>query len=203
MARNTVQSGGIGTPVIARTFRGNGFPVGWQNWYADPDKSGGLLLDLALHDFDWLLWTFGGVERVYARGCVRDVPQGRDYALVTLRHRNGVLAHVEGTWSHTTPFNMRLEVAGDKGLLDYNDASARPVQFTPRNAEGTQDKPKVAFPESPLLHDPYYLELRHFADVMLGKAKPCITPDDALAALRVGLAALESVETGRAVELSG
>jgi predicted dehydrogenase len=76
------------------------------------------------------------------------------------------------------------------------------VQFTPRDA-GTGDKPNVAFPESPLLDDPYYLELRHFVDVILGKAEPRVTPQDALAALRVALAALESVETGRAVELSG
>jgi predicted dehydrogenase len=98
---------------------------------------------------------------------------------------------------------MKLEVAGDKGLLDYDDSEARPVQFTPRDANGGEEKPKVAFPESPLAEDPYYLELRHFVDVILGQAEPRVTPDDALAALRVALAALESVETGRAVELSG
>jgi predicted dehydrogenase len=201
MAHSTVASGGIGNPAIARTFRGNGFPRGWNEWYADPEKSGGLILDLILHDFDWLRWTFGEVERVYAKGLVRDVPKGRDYALVTLRHRSGVLAHVEGTWCHSTPFNMKLEVAGDRGLLDYNDAEARPVRFAPRAEEGGS-RAKVALPESPLAEDPYYLELRHFADVILGQAEPQVTPGDGIEAIRIALAALESAETGRAVALN-
>jgi UDP-N-acetylglucosamine 3-dehydrogenase len=200
-ARSTVLSGALGQPSIVRTFRGNGFPQGWKNWYADPEQSGGLLLDLVLHDFDWLYWTFGEVERVYARGLMQEVPQGRDYALVTLRHRSGVLAHVEGTWCHTTPFNMKLEVAGDAGLLDYDDSQARPVRFTPRVVAET-DSPKVAVPESPLAEDPYFLELRHFVDVLHGRAEPLITPQEALAALRIALAAIESVETGKAVTLS-
>lgn len=199
-ARSIVLSGSIGAPAIARTFRGNGFPHGWHDWYAHPSESGGVLLDMLLHDFDWLRWTFGEVERVYAKGLVKDVPQGRDYALVTIRHRSGVLAHVEGTWCHTTPFNMKLEVAGDAGLLDYDDSQAKPVRFTPRQEEGGEIK-KVAVPESPLAEDPYYRELRHFADVIQGKAEPLITPDDALAAMRIALAALESVETGKAITL--
>ncbi len=202
MARNTVKSGALGQPVIARTFRGNGFPQGALAWYSDPAQSGGLLLDLVLHDFDWLLWTFGPVERVYARGLHAQVPQGRDYALVTLTHRSGVLSHVEGTWCHTTPFNMKLEVAGDAGLLDYDDSVAQPVRFTPRDTGTLGAAPKVAVPESPLAEDPYFLELRHFVDVILGTAEPILTPDDALAALNVALAAIESVETDRAVTLA-
>ncbi len=200
-ARSTVLSGAIGQPSIARTFRGNGFPVGWRNWYADPDKSGGLLLDLVLHDFDWLLWTFGPVERVYARGLMERVPQGKDYALVTLRHASGVLSHVEGTWSHTTPFNMKLEVAGDAGLLDYDDSKCKPVSFTPRSSNDADEKEKVAFPESPLAEDPYFSEIRHFVNVLMGREEPRITPEEALAAMRVALAAIESVETGKAVTL--
>jgi predicted dehydrogenase len=199
-ARSLIQSGAIGAPVIARTFRGNGFPHGWHNWYADPTDSGGLLLDMVLHDFDWLRWTFGEVERVYARGLVRDVSKGRDYALVTVRHRSGVLAHVEGTWSHTTPFNMKLEVAGDAGLIDYDVSQARPVRFTPRQTVSGGEK-KVPVPESPLAEDPYFLELRHFVDVIRGEAEPRITPDDALAAMRIALAALDSIETGNAISL--
>lgn len=201
MARSLILSGSIGTPAIARTFRGNGFPHGWHNWYGDPDNSGGLLLDMVLHDFDWLRWTFGEGERVYAKGLVKDVPKGRDYALVTLRFKSGVLAHVEGTWCHPTPFNMKLEVAGDAGLLDYDDSQSRPVRFTPRQADGGEGK-KVAIPESPLAEDPYYRELRHFVDVIRGVEEPRVTADDALAAMRIALAALESVETGRAVTLN-
>ena len=69
-AKRLVDAGGVGKPAAIRTARLAGFPgqEGRPNWYADPQQSGGLVLDLILHDFDWLRWTFGPITRVYAKG---------------------------------------------------------------------------------------------------------------------------------------
>src|SRR5947209_5797737 len=67
-AHNVVTSGKIGTPAAARTRRGGPAPrKGADDWFMDHTRSGGVLLDLAVHDFDWLRWTLGEVKFLYSR----------------------------------------------------------------------------------------------------------------------------------------
>src|SRR5579862_234277 len=62
-----VKRGDVGTPSAARTRRGGGAPRGNDGWFLDHSRSGGVLLDLAIHDFDWLRWTLGEVKHLYSR----------------------------------------------------------------------------------------------------------------------------------------
>lgn len=57
LAKRLVEEGKVGRPGLVRMSRGGPFPRGWDNWYADPRRSAPLLLDLVIHDFDWLRWT--------------------------------------------------------------------------------------------------------------------------------------------------
>ena len=50
--------------------------------------------------------------------------------------------------------------------------------------------------------DPYLAELRHFLECIENRVTPIVTARDALAALRISLAGLESAATGRLVTLS-
>ncbi|MBI2267706.1 MAG: Gfo/Idh/MocA family oxidoreductase, partial [Armatimonadetes bacterium] len=53
-----LKDGLVGRPALVRGFRGGGFPkTGWENWYASPSASGGVLVDLLIHDLDFLLST--------------------------------------------------------------------------------------------------------------------------------------------------
>src|SRR5205085_108295 len=63
--REAVLRGDVGTPAVVRTARGGPYPAG--TWFADRAQSGGAVVDMLVHDFDWLRWTFGEVERVYCR----------------------------------------------------------------------------------------------------------------------------------------
>jgi len=154
---------------------------------------------MIIHDFDFLRWCFGGVERVYAKGLVNTHHFGKvDYALVTFRFASGLIAHVEGSWSHPGGFRTRCEIAGTKGLLSFDSQRDVPLRVeTPAQATGGG----VAVPESPVLEDPYSLELKHFIDCVKEGRAPCITAEDAYEALEMALAALESIETGRPVSL--
>lgn len=96
-ARELVKSGRIGDVTVVRTGRGGSFPVGWNDWYADFQASGGLVLDMIIHDFDYLRWCFGEVERVFAKSLIGRGYARMEYAPITLRFRSGVIAHVEGT----------------------------------------------------------------------------------------------------------
>ena len=202
-AKRLVEGGAVGTPAAIRTARMGGFPAwsGPPNWYADPDQSGGVALDLILHDFDWLRWTFGPVSHVYAKGLYGQKQyEGRlDYALVTLRLASGAVAHVTGSWAHPAGFRTAFEIAGDGGLIEHDSARSVPLTASLRKPGGGN----AAVPESPLapLEDPYYLEIAAFVSALENNRPPPVTLQDAREAARIGLAALESIETGRVINL--
>jgi UDP-N-acetylglucosamine 3-dehydrogenase len=196
-----VKKGKIGNPGIVRLSRGGPFPRAWENWYADEKKSGGLILDMMIHDFDWLRWTFGEVERVMARRVVRsEGTNPLEYVLVTLRTEDGVIAHVEGTWAHPS-FRTSFEIAGDKGMIVHDSRDSAPLSLQLRAHEDKGVDPGVAVPESPLHKDPYQRQLEHFSRCLMTGARPIVTAHDALKAVEISQAALKSASSGKPVEI--
>lgn len=195
--KNQIDAGAIGRPAVVRASRCASQPLGWQDWYRKREMSGGVCLDLIIHDFDFLRWCLGDVERVYAKGTTfTDIPV--EYALVTLRFKNGVIAHVEGSWAHSGFFTT-FEVAGTDGLLYFDSRTASPIRiFVRRKGE---EKAAVEVPESPVNESPYLREIRHFVECVAHNREPEITGRDALEAIRIALAALESMKTGKPVTL--
>ncbi len=205
-AKAQVDAGAVGRVSAVRTHRGGGFPHGTDNWFGKPDMSGGVILDLIIHDFDWLRWTFGEVERVFAKGLAPHAGAGaeveRDYALVTLRFESGVMAHVEGTWSNPGGFKVTFEIAGDGGLMEYNFNQPAGAPLVTALAEAEGGRAAVPVPESPTATNPYQAELAHFLDSLDRGAPASITGRDGLEAVRISEAAIESARTGRPVTLS-
>ena len=87
MARDIITSGKLGEIGVIRMSRTGPFPRGWDNWYMDNQRSGRLLMDLSIHDFDFLAWCFGDVERVFARNVKHAGPL--EYALTVIRMKDG------------------------------------------------------------------------------------------------------------------
>lgn len=198
-ARAQILSGVIGNPVTVRTTRGGGFPMGWNDWYNNIEWSGGVVLDLIIHDFDWLLWTFGPAERVFAKGLAYSGREHMDYALVTIKFKSGVIAHVEGTWCKPSGFQVKVEITGDGGLIDFTNKESVPLIIEKKVSEKAGGG--VPVPENPLTVSPYYLELEHFIDCIETGKQADITPQDGMNAVQVSLAALESIRTGQPVQV--
>ncbi len=190
-----IDAGGLGTVGVARTSRRSPFLTGWNDWYADWRQSGGVLVDLVIHDFDFLRWCFGEVERVYARGVMGREYNRLDYALTTLRFEGGPIAHVEGHWGYPAPFEYSIEVAGSKGLVTADSTEAAPLKLL-QDADSPDGVPDVAVGDSP-----YQAELEHFVRCVETGEEPVVGGHDAREALRVSLAAIESVRTGEPVTL--
>jgi predicted dehydrogenase len=201
LAKQQVDHGAVGKPAAIRTRRGGPMPRAWNDWYGNYELSGGCVLDLIIHDFDWLRWTFGEVERVYARGLASSRLPGFDYALVTLRFRSGAIGHVEGTWNDPGGFKVTMEIAGDEGLLEFNFNQPTGIPFRTAVAGSDERRAGVAVPESPTGINPYQVELQHFLDSLDRGVPASILPRDGLEAVRIALAAMESIETGKTVTL--
>ena len=120
-AKAVIESGQMGNVGTVYTYRGGGgFPTAWQDWYARYEWSGGLTLDLIIHDFDFLRWTLGEVERVFAKSTWGRENNRMEHVLVSLRFANGVIGNVEGTWLDLGTFGTKFEFACDEGLLTHD-----------------------------------------------------------------------------------
>ena len=191
--KEKIDAGDLGTVGVVRTSRRSPFLLGWNDWYADWRVSGGVLLDLVIHDFDYLRWTLGEAERVYARGMLGREYNRLDYVLVTLRFENGAIAHVEGHWGYPGPFNYSIEVAGSDGLLTVDSTEPAPLQLI-GGVPGVISDLSAG-------KSPYEKELEHFIHCIATGEEAIVGGQDAYEALRIGLAATESVLTGEPVTL--
>lgn len=204
LAQQTVLAGDVGNVAVIRLSRCSYKP--YRNdptsWFHDPAKSGGMMIDLMIHDFDYARWIGGDVETVFARSIGTSFDNANiDHALAILTHKTGVLSHVEGGWSYPPPtFRTSLEIAGDRGLIEHPAESSAPLRV---HIAETAASSTVALPRSPLDEDPYTTEIRHFYQVLNGDlATPRVTAEDGLEALRIAEAAVLSARTGQAVMLS-
>jgi len=196
-AKSIIESGAIGKPVMIRSTRAAGHPQGWSNWYSNVQMAGGVPLDLIIHDFDFLRWCFGEVDHLYAKGLTYSNVPDVDYSLVTIRFKNGVIAHVEGSWAHISGFFVKLEVAGDGGLFEFDSRTSSPLRVASKTAKGSGGGVEV--PQNPVIESPYTTELRHFIKAVEKDEEPPVTGEDALRAIEIAIGALKSMETGKLI----
>lgn len=204
-AKQAIDKGDIGTPAVIRTVRAGAFPRGLNDtYYGDFAKSGGVIMDLGIHDIDYQRWVCGEVERVFARGLSFDQLDQCDHALITLRFESGAIGHIECSWAHPPgQFRTALEIAGDGGLIEWDSVHRQAVtaRFKESTTPSTNEHQSAASPTAPQ-DDPYYKELAHFLDHVENGTPLRVTPHDALMAVKVSLAAIESVRTGQPVDIA-
>jgi predicted dehydrogenase len=201
-AWDAVGRGQIGALGVLRLKRAAYQPrVPSDHWFLDEAQSGGMVTDLMIHDFDYARWIGGEVTRVYARSARaiwKDAPG--DYALVTLRFKSGAMALLEGGWAYPQGiFRTALDIAGDEGVIEWaSDLSAPLRHFLERDPDPSS---AVGLPITAQGEDPYEIQLRHVKHALEMNKDFLVTPEDALEALRIAIAARQSLFTGRAVDL--
>lgn len=203
LARAAVVDGQIGRPAVIRLHRGSyrpKKPAG--NWFLDEGKSGGILMDLMIHDYDYACWVAGEVDSVSARrvtGYHPDAPV--DYGLVILSHRSGALSHISGAWAYPPPtFRTHLEIAGDRGLIEFDSDGTAPIQNLILKTGGA-DAPDVALPSSPVSESPYTTQIKEFYHALADGITPRISASDGMLAVQIADAALQSAHSGMPVQL--
>jgi predicted dehydrogenase len=177
-----------------------------DNWFLDETRSGGVPLDLMVHDFDVANWFAalagaGQVTRVFARSSRNLHPDAKgDVVLATLRFKHGAIAHLEGAWAYPKGiFRTGFDVAGTNGVIEWRSDDSPPVMsFLPPVTPG------IAAVGLPVLSggaDPYHLQIAHVKHALETNTPFLVTPEDALQALKLGLAVRESLRTNQVVNL--
>jgi len=183
----------VGQVGVVRASRINAHPGQVRGWYADVAQSGGVILDMMIHDLDTLRWYFGEAERVFARGLTYGPSQPvADYALAVVRFENGVIAHLEASWAHTS-FRTAIEVSGSLGTLRHNSEESAALRW-----EQTGPYPTVRV-QGTNGERPHQAELHHFLDRLADGQPFRCDGIEATRTLELALAALQAVRTGQPV----
>jgi len=198
-AKAIVDSGKIGRPGTIHLRRCNyrpKKPVG--NWFPDEQKSGGLLLDLSVHDFDYARWIAGDVKNVFSKKVSSMDPEAPiDYALTILTHENGTLSHITGGWAYPPPnFQTGFDINCDRGNIHWDSAETDPVHVLIRT---DQDSPDVGLVGSHLIESPYTTEIKEFYDAIQNHKEARVTSVDGMKAVQIAAAARKSAECGEPV----
>ena len=198
--REAVASGAIGRPCILHIT--NRDPVPPSIEYAR--VSGGMFLDMSIHDFDMARFQLGEIDEVYAMGGVLVAPElaeagDVDTDVITLRFANGALGVIDNSRQAVYGYDQRLEVFGSAGAVRAENEAEDTVLRS--DASGIHSaKPPRFFVDR--YGECYVAEFREFADCVRNGRIPPVTGNDGRLAVVCGFAAIKSLKENRPVRLS-
>jgi predicted dehydrogenase len=188
-AKEIIDSGEYGK-VVAATFTRLGSAPTWgaDDWFTNDDRSGGVALDLHIHDSDFVQYIFGMPKSVQSFG---SPASGKGLKCITTSYSFGddKVVTAEGSWamSPSFGFEMSFNIVMEKATIVY-DCTREPA-FKVCPAQGDVFTPEVA------AGDGYSLEIEHFAGLANGeKLAEVITLAQSLDSIRLVKAEIESVQ---------
>ncbi len=218
-ARELVQAGTLGGIQVFTARRMVSLlraVQGEAGWRHQIQRCGGAVIDLQIHDLDFILWTFGPPACVTSRG-VKSHTGAFDHVFTLLEYRNGLTVLVESSFMlQGNPVVMDFRIIGSEGSLEFSFIESN---FAMHGIEGGKEKvekrshPSLVHyqwnqtPQTLLtqLDDPvteiFDAELLAFVEmVRTGCGTGVPSPAEAVQALRLALASCESCEIGKTVE---
>jgi myo-inositol 2-dehydrogenase/D-chiro-inositol 1-dehydrogenase len=195
-----VASGEIGRPCILRiTNRDPDFPA-----MEFLRASGGIFLDLAIHDFDMVRFQLGEVEEVYAAGSVLLNPELKEFgdidtAVVSLKFANGAVGTIDNSRHAVYGYDQRLEVFCSEGTAMAENESVNTVRKGGREGFLSAVPPHFFMQR----YAPCYVEeIRQFVECVRDDKSTPTTGTDGRAAVVLGYAAAKSLRENRPVRIS-
>ena len=199
--RKAVEDGATGKVEIVKVTSRDPEPPSAE--YAA--RSGGIFLDMAIHDFDMVRYLSGDeIEEVYvAPGVLVDPAIGEagdfDTAVISLKLKGGALAVIDNCRRCAYGYDQRAEVFGSLGAAMCGNDSNSNVQISGANGV-TGEKPLFFFLERYM--QAYATEVTEFIEAVVNDTPVPVNAQDGLAAVLIGIAATKSAKEGRPVKIS-
>jgi len=201
-AKRQIDAGVIGTPVMIRSIGRDPYRTSLE--YADPSVSGGLIVDMGIHDFDVVRWLTGDeIQRVYAETAALVYPElttvgDVDNAQITLKFESGGLGNIEVSRTAKYGYDIRGEVVGTEGALQIGYLQETAVLTLTK--AGVRHDVVPHFPER--FGPAYTAQIAAFVTCVRDGKPPAVTAQDARAALQAAIAATRSQHTGQVVAVA-
>jgi inositol 2-dehydrogenase len=202
VAKAQIDAGVIGQPVMFKSIGRD--PKRTSLEFARRENSGGLIADMAAHDFDLARWLMGSeVVRVQSEGACLVYPELKevndiDNAVINLKFTNGAVGNVDVSRNAVYGYDIRTEVLGSQGSLQIGRLQ-QTAMLVMTSAGVTHDTVPY-FMER--FGEAYEAEIRDFVTCILEDSEPAVTAADGRAAAAIGVAATRSLDESRPVLIS-
>ena len=200
-AKHQLAEGRIGKALVFKSTSRDPYRPSLE--YANPKSSGGMLIDMGIHDFDLARWFMGDVRAVSTIGATIAYPElttvgDIDNAVASLTFTSGTLGVVDLSRSGVYGYDIATEILGSEGTLRIGYLRETPVMLLTKNSVAHDTVPY--FMER--FRDAYTTQLQNFAQNVQQDRTPPVTIADGMEALRIGVAATRAHETGAAVDVA-
>jgi predicted dehydrogenase len=195
--KNAIDNNTYGKVYSAR-FRRVAEPPTWgAKHFANGAESGGALLDLHIHDVDFINYCFGKPKKVFATGYTK-YTGAIDHVVAQYEVNSGAIVHAEGAWAMAAGFgfSMGYTVNFEHATADYD--LARGPENILRLFQNGKPPESIKCPGA----DGYVGELQHLLDsIQTAKPPTVVTMNDGLASVEVCEAEEQSIRQGTPVSL--
>ena len=195
LAKELLQSGELGDFVAAWSHRLIHLPVSPDSWLNDLRVGGGLTLQYAMHDLDWLCWLGGDVAQVSAQEAHTNPELDiEDNLWALLQFRNGGSGNIGASWSVPSPWTER-GLIGSRGNLRIIEQK----RLVGRLADGRELAEDLGDD-----YDWFDVFVRESRDIVrrLQQGQPfSISGDDGRRALEITLAVQKAAKTGKTIPM--
>ena len=160
-------------------------------------SSGGLLLDMSIHDFDMVQYLTGlNILEIFVNGNVFIEPKLKkigdiDTATITLELENDIMCSIQNCRQTHYGYDQRIEIFGSEGAL-FVDNNHENLCYLFTDKETTRSRLKNSFIER--YKKSFISELNHFFECIHSGQKPIVGPRDILSAVQVAIAGQKSLE---------
>lgn len=170
--------------------------------YLRPENSGGLFIDMGIHDFDLARWYMGDVKSLYSTGGILAYPEMEgigdvDNSITNLTFTSGCIGMVSLSRNGVYGYGIHTEIVGTEGTLQIGYDRETQILLLKDNSVTHDTIP--GFYER--FENAYIVQLQNFVQ-NLQKGRPApITCDDGIAAQKIALAATRSLQEDRVVKV--
>ena len=197
---DTVASGEIGKPCILHLISRDPEPPSMEYLRG----SGGMFLDMTIHDLDMIRYQVGEVEELYAIGNVLIAPEMKEFGdldttLITLKFANGALGTIDNSRQAVFGYDQRLEVLCSDGVAMANNETETTFYKGDRGGFHSSKLPYFFMQR----YAPCYVEeVRQFIESVAEDKPVAVSGYDARMANVLAMAAQKSVLEKRPVKIS-
>ncbi len=190
--RNVVKENMKNEPIKeVYAARFNELPL-WSEgtWIMSEEKSGGLIIDLMIHDIDFILWNFGKVKQVFGSAIYNE----KNFAIqvmASLKLESGTTAYIEGGYLNPTGAGLttQMRIYGANSLLEMYPGN-KSLKLTQAN--------NAAREISVSGNDGYFEEIKYFIGCIKQNKNPeTVTIDDTIDSLTACLAIKQALKDGK------